>query len=222
MKFTDLFFVNRCALCRKPSENALCDDCQRHITYLNYGCCERCGKPFRDCICKNRKPKFKRCVVAFNYGDSAVKALIYKLKERGNRKVVSFITDAMANRIKSEYRDIKFDFITFVPMASAKHAYKGFDHAELIAQRLSEILEIPLIDPPFKRRSIISQKYLTFSERSKTAYTNYLPKNKRVSGRALLVDDIITTGFSLSGCSLILKNLGAKEVFAAAAASSPK
>lgn len=221
-KLISLLFPQHCALCRKPSKSALCPECEKHLVMLNYGCCERCGKPFRDCICKKKKPKFKRCISAFNYDDAPVKALIYKLKEKGTRCVVSLLSDAIAKRMSDEYKDLTFDYITYAPSSFLKRSKKGFDHAQLIAKEVSKALDIPFTKPPIKRHSLFSQKYLSFSQRLKNAQNGYTKTKLKLSGRVLIIDDIITTGSTLSVCSSLIKSAGAKEVYAAVCASSPK
>ena len=221
-KYANLFFVNHCALCKKPTQNVLCPDCEKLLKVLNYGCCEICGKPFSLCICKKRKPKFKRCISAFNYHNAPVSSLIYKLKGKGNRLVVDFLTRYMKSRFETEYKNIKFDYITYVPMTKFAKRRKGFDHAGLLSKRLSELLEIEHINPPIKRRTRFSQKYLSFTDRLKNANHVYVLKKGKISGRVLLVDDVLTSGSTLSTCADLLRKAGAKEVYCITAATSAK
>lgn len=221
-KVISLLFPQHCALCKRACNKALCSECEKNLIMLNYGCCERCGKPFDDCICKRKKPKFKRCISAFNYADAPVKALVYKLKSKGTRNVVSLLSKAIIKRIGDEYKDISFDYITYAPASFIKRSKKGFDHAYLLAKEVSKALDIPLTKPPIKRHSLFSQKYMSFSQRLKNAQNGYSQTSLKLSGRILLIDDIITTGSTLSVCSDIIKRAGAKEVYAAVCASSPK
>lgn len=216
----NLFFINKCALCRKPSEDALCPSCIKSVVPLGFGCCEKCGKPFKNCVCKNIKANFKSCISAFRYEQPAVSALIYKLKSKGNRKVAQFLSDAMIKRIDEEYRNINFDFITFVPTSKSKLKRKGFDHAELLAAKLSGHLNTPCIPPPFKRAASRAQKYLSKTSRQQNAASAFCLKHKTVSGRVLIVDDVMTTGATLSACTELLKKAGADEVYCITAATS--
>lgn len=221
-RIIDLLFVNRCALCRKPSDAVLCHKCQKQIKPLNFGCCERCGKPFKNCICKKQRLKFTRCVSAFRYENSAVTSLIFKLKSTGNRYVVSFLSEAMFSRLKSEYKNLDFDYITYVPISDSKLRRKGFDHAELLAKALSLKLNIPLVCPPLKRRGGKIQKYLSMRDRSRNAEGAFRLSGDKISGRVLFVDDVMTTGATLSSCSSLLKKAGASEVYCLTAATSAK
>lgn len=91
----------------------------------------------------------------------------------------------------------------------------------LLARRLSILLKIPVMTPLRARRAAQAQKGLTRPERIrnvKDAYT--CCRNADLSGkRILLVDDIITTGATVSACALALMQAGAIEVTAAAIAA---
>lgn len=220
-KALNLFFENKCALCKKPTDGALCTLCKTPLRLLNFGLCQRCGKPVKSCICKSLDKAAVRVVSAYKYEEPAANALIHKLKSKGNRQVVEFLADAMAKKFKDEYLNISFDFVTFVPTSRAKLAQKGFDHAKLLAEKLSEKLDLPLSLPPLKRRPGAAQKYLTkASRKDNAAYAFKLCKNRSVSGTALLVDDVVTSGATISACACLLTRAGTDKVYCLTAATA--
>lgn len=216
-------FVDKCALCRKPCEKTLCEQCLKNLKILTTFCCERCGKPLGSCVCKTLKGDFQRCVSAFRLEDRAVSALIYKLKSRGSENVAQLLSFYLAKKVEKEYADINFNFITYVPQTYRETKRKGFDHARLIAGELSNKLSIDIVCPPIKRKRGRKQKFQDYRGRSRNASEKYvLTQNQHISGNVLLVDDVMTSGNTLSVCSRLLRNAGAENVYCATVATSVK
>ena len=221
-KLVNLFFVNRCAVCKKPCRDAICKDCLKGVKPLDLGCCHKCGKPIHSCICKDLKVHFEKCVSAYRYEQSAISSAIYKLKEKGNRQVVWFFADAMVLRLNDQYNNTKFDFVTFVPTTRKKKRAKGFDHAEILAKAVSKRIGVKCVAPPFKRKGKSAQKYLSRAVRDKNAESAFVLNGKTICGRVLLVDDVITTGVTLSYAAGLVKKAGANEIYCLTAATSTK
>ena len=210
----NLFFVNKCALCGKETDGALCKSCRTPLRLLNFGLCNRCGKPIKNCICKSLTKATVRIISAYKFEEPAVTSLIYKLKSKGNKRVVRLLADAMAEKFEREYANIAFDFITFVPTSRAKLAQKGFDHAKLLAEKLSEKLNLPLALPPLKRRAGAAQKFLSRTGRLSNADSAFrLCRKETLCGTVLLIDDVTTTGATLSACAELLSRAGADKVY---------
>ena len=222
-KLLNLFFTNKCALCGKQTSGALCKDCQTPLRLLNFGLCQRCGKPVKSCICKDIGRAAIRIASAYKFEEPAVTSLVYKLKSKGNKQVVEFLSNAMLEKFELEYRDVSFDFVTFVPTSALKLRQKGFDHAMLLAEKVAGRLGLPLALPPLKRRFGAAQKYLSKKVRRDNAvYAFKLCKNRSISGTVLLIDDVVTSGATLSACAELLSRAGADKVYCLTAATTTK
>ncbi len=222
-KLLSLVFVHRCALCRKVCEGALCEECFKNLKTLTSFCCERCGKPLGSCVCKKRDKNFQRCVSAFGLEDRAVTALIYRLKHRGSDSIARLLCFYLTEKVKKEYGDIDFRYVTYVPQARRDTKRKGFDHAHLIARELSKQIGVDIISPPIKRKRGGRQKLQDYRGRSENASKKYvLIPHQHISGNVLLVDDVMTSGNTLSVCSELLKVAGADNVYCATAATAVK
>ena len=220
-KFYNLFFVNKCAHCGKETEGVLCKECAKPVRLLIFGLCQRCGKPIKSCICKSLNKSVIRCVSAYRFEEPSISSLVYKLKSKGNQMVVDFLSAAMIEKYRREYNGISFDFVTYTPVSNAKLRQKGFDHAALLAREIAAGLELPLICPPFKRRHKPAQKFLSRLGRRDNAEDTYrLKPNQKLSGTALLIDDVTTSGATLSACAALLKSAGADKVYCLTAATS--
>ena len=90
----------------------------------------------------------------------------------------------------------------------------------LLARRLGILFQIPVCQSLCVTRESAAQKSLSRVERLRNAKKAYRCKTGAdLSGkRVLLVDDIITTGATISSCALALLEAGAVEVTAAAIA----
>ena len=92
----------------------------------------------------------------------------------------------------------------------------------LLARRLGVLMQLPVTSPLYSTKPLQPQKGLTRAERlanKKDAYT-CRPGTDLTGKRVLLVDDIITTGATVSACALALLQAGAVEVTAAAVAAT--
>ncbi len=219
----NLLFVNKCAHCGAHTQDALCKNCKTPIRLLNFGLCQRCGKPIENCICKALGKAPIRIASAYKLEEPAVSSLIYKLKSKGNKRVVRFLSGAMAEKFEREFAGIAFDFVTFVPTTPKKLRQKGFDHARLLAEKIANELKLPLISPPIKRRQKPAQKFLSRLARLLNADSAFkLCGKATLRGTALLIDDVVTTGATLSACAELLLRAGADKVYCLTAATAAK
>ncbi len=131
----------------------------------------------------------------------------------------------MCEKLRENVAETDFDVITFVPMHKDDLMKKGFNHSEVLAKAISEILDIPC-EALLKKTKINSPQHkLPAHKRAKNVEGVYKAINKSlVKGRKILVvDDIITTGHTLSECARVLKEKEADNIhFLTFAVSIPK
>src|SRR5204863_9391333 len=117
-------------------------------------------------------------------------------------------------------RDHHFDVIVPVPLHPARQRERGFNQASLLAELLSVHTSIPCRPLLERIRYTTTQTALDRSERMENLHNAFrLRKNANVRGlHVLLLDDVLTTGSTLSECARVLKRAGAISVHAATAA----
>jgi len=117
-------------------------------------------------------------------------------------------------------RDRRFDVVIPVPLHPARKRERGFNQAELIAELLSTQANLTMRDALERIRYTTTQTAHDRAERMENLRDAFrLRKKANVRGlRVLLIDDVLTTGSTLSECARVLKAGGAISVHAATAA----
>jgi ComF family protein len=114
----------------------------------------------------------------------------------------------------------RFDLIVPVPLHPARQRERGFNQAELLAEELHRRSGILLADLLQRTRYTTTQTQFDRSERMQNLRGAFrLRRSSDVRGlRMLLVDDVLTTGSTLSECACVLRRGGARSVYAMTAA----
>jgi ComF family protein len=110
------------------------------------------------------------------------------------------------------------DLLVPVPLHKSRQADRGFNQSQLIARRLSRLLDVPLA-PYHLRRTLATPSQFQMKskkerrENLKGAFS--VTKRHPFGGRRIcLIDDVVTTGSTLGACASALIESGAKRVVA--------
>lgn len=225
-----LFYPPICTICGTdvgPSAY-LCGDCNAKTARIVPPFCQTCSEPFPGAItdgfmcanCGHRKLYFETAVAAYR-SRGIVRHVIHDFKYNRQihlRHVVArWLADALDD---GRLRGRHFDRLVPVPLHPARRRERGFNQADLLAELLSRRTSIPL-QPVLERiRYTKTQTAFDRAERMENLRNAFrLRKNAAVQGyRVLLIDDVLTTGSTLSECARVLKIAGAVSVHAATAA----
>lgn len=215
----DLVFPNRCPFCGKVIHwsSCCCESCYARAEWVNLDSvriCRRCGHYV--CECDTERIYYDRCFFAASYSDENVKNAVLALKYRQSKNAAVIFSQRLYDMLKKE-EHTDFDHIVPVPMNRKKLRRRGYNQSEILAERLSELLDIPVrTDLLGKRYSSETQHSRTAEERKAAAETEYFSLDKRLDGeKILLCDDIFTTGSTVNRCAELLKGIGAASVTAA-------
>jgi ComF family protein len=107
------------------------------------------------------------------------------------------------------------DAIIPVPLHPKREKARGYNHAQLIAKKLSELSGIEMLDKKLvKVKNVPPQMSLALADRFKSVKGAFVvEKGEAVEGkRLLLVDDVFTTGATVCECTSVLLGAGAKDV----------
>ena len=104
----------------------------------------------------------------------------------------------------------EFDAVTWAPTSRLRKWKRGYDQSEELAKELSKRLDLPLVKGLYKIKHTKKQSGLSASEREKNVRGKYRADERTVCGRNfLVVDDVYTTGATMSACMETLLNAGA-------------
>jgi ComF family protein len=190
--------------------------------------CEKCSESFEGSItdqftcanCAHRTMHFDAAVAAYR-GRGVVRQIIHEFKYARQIHLKHLVARWLCAALDDErLRGRKFDVIVPVPLHASRQRERGFNQAHLIAQVLSGHTVIPAKPLLERIRYTTTQTALDRAERMENLHNAFrLRKNTDVRAlRVLLVDDVLTTGSTLSECARMLKRAGAVCVYAATAA----
>lgn len=225
-----LLYPPVCSVCggNVPWKEYLCEDCQGRANRITSPFCDVCSEPFSGEIteaftcanCAHRKIHFESAVAVYR-SRSVVRRLIHEFKYGKHQHlrfpVARWLNDALDD---DRLRGRQFDLLVPVPLHPARKRERGFNQAALLAELVSEERSIPCRPILERVRYTTTQTLFDRSDRMENLHDAFrLRKNMDVRGlRVLLIDDVLTTGATLSECARVLRRAGAAPVYAATAA----
>ncbi len=220
-----LFLTEHCKYCNALIEKGekTCADCRENIPVIDGERCRFCGAGKERCACKKHRMGYDGITSPFYY-EGGIKQGIHKLKFNGKEHIAHTFAEEMAKSVKSDFADVNFDFICFVPFTTAQKIRRQFNQSELLAEHLSKMLGIPLKRVLIKLFETDTQHSKNIRNRRGNVFGVYDVKDGAdiKDKTILLVDDIKTTGSTLDECAWILKIRGAKAVYCITAAVTGK
>lgn len=147
----------------------------------------------------------------FGAYEGTLRQLIHLFKYRRMKPLARTLSTYLASALP---RDQNFDVVVPMPLHWRRKWRRGFNQAELLAQRIARSCGIPLENAVRRIRSTETQAGLSNAKRRDNVAGAFRMKNARaIEGRrVLLIDDVMTTGATASACALALKRGGAKSV----------
>ena len=219
--------VPKCVLCRDKldyGDRGLCKSCMKAYKAHKERNCPRCSRVLSECFCSYEYLELhgiKNLVKLFRYSktDQSLPSnyLIYSLKQDNRADVLSFLADELALALVNSIDFSKDTYIiTNVPRRRKAIVNFGYDHAKELAMKVSDRLQLEYIEI-LKSKSKKSQKSVYGQERMENAKFDYVcPENFSLKGKiVIIVDDIVTTGASMSNCATLIKALKPKRIIGA-------
>ena len=147
------------------------------------------------------------------YDDDARRVLT-ALKNRGERAWVAALADQMATLVP----DVAGLVVTWAPTGDGRRRRRGYDQAELLARAVARRVGRPARSL-LRRQAGPAQAGRSLAERRGNPQ---FEARRRCSGPVLVVDDVATTGATLTAAARALRNAGAPEVHGLVVARAPR
>ena len=236
-----IFLVHKCVSCRKildckNFDEAFCSDCREFYLASKMSICPECSQEAEKCRCM--PPLLKKVDASavrklFFYSKSKASEpqnrLIYYLKRNKSKRVSRAVARELIPIIKAEAVRLNVQELPIVvsaPRSKSAVFEHGFDQSEMICRAIAEISVFEYCNVLKRRWGGREQKALTSGERQKNIknliYCDEALCDKIKGKTVILIDDIVTTGATLSACIQLLKGEGAKNVVCVAIASDIK
>lgn len=222
-----LVVPHTCQLCGKTNDNYLCQDCMDGINFIFEGICTVCGVPFiskaspshvcSSCIKKRPKFTLARSICVY---EGVLMDAVHKLKYHGHTSIAKPFGMLMAERVfldkNADKSATTYDIVAPVPLHKTRLKERGFNQSLLLAREIAKKHKIQLdFLNLYRRRYTEPQINLKGDERLKNVKGAFGVKSPNVfKGKTvLLVDDVYTTGATVTECAKVLKKSGAKGVY---------
>jgi len=149
--------------------------------------------------------------------EGVVREVVARVKYRGAHGAVTWLARAMATAVDARLRGARVEVVTWAPTTVARRRARGFDHAELLARSVARALDVPTRSLLRREPGPPQTGLAAGARRRGPAFT----ATRGVPGTVLLVDDVATTGATVSAAAAALRGAGARRVFAVTASRTP-
>ncbi len=210
MKIADfiihLLYPWKCVFCGSVLKDTdICRDCAGKLPYT------------KGDSTVQRFPFVDKCVSPLYYKDD-VRSSVHRYKFGGcaaySRRYGLIMSECVENNLDCGGIDV----ISWIPLSKKRLRHRGYDQARLIAEEIAESTGLPCrqLLQKIKDNSAQSLTRTAAQRRENVAGVYALCDKAEVTGlRILLVDDVVTTGSTMSEAARILRKAGAKTVYAA-------
>jgi len=222
-------YASRCRLCGDQGANGrdLCPDCKKDLSH-NRHCCRICAIPLPPAApentlcgsCSQQHPGFEQCLAALVY-DQETGQLVSGLKFRNQLGNSRLLGDLLCDYLEGKIFE-KPDFILPVPLHRSRLKTRGYNQALEIARPVGRRFGIPLRPKVCVRnRATEAQADLDKDDRGKNIRGAFSVKKQVTGCWIVLLDDVVTTGNTVSELTLVLRQAGAARVDVWAVARTP-
>ena len=213
-----------CPLCDTPVSihGELCADCWMSFDWISGAKCARCGYPFSTawenngvylcptCASGNGELDWIRCACVY---DDVSRSVMLPFKHGGRINYARFMSRAMIWALRDI--DVDADLVMPIPLARRRLFHRGYNQATLLARPIAKALGIPIDYDSVHRKYRPDMGHKNARERASNihgVFSVVRPDNIR-GKRILLVDDVMTTGATLSELRRELVRAGAVAVY---------
>ena len=221
VKIIELIYPLTCPFCNKISKVGICEKCRVSIESVGENFCLSCGKPVYSTVekefcreCDGKTRTFDQGRSLYVHGGN-VAAALYQFKYYNQRINGKIFGEELAEKFEAQIRKWEIEEIVPIPLHPLRERGRGFNQSEIMARVLGEKLDLPVNNQlVYRIKKTKPSKKLGKVDRVKNLAGAFgIPKSAKVAERILLIDDIYTTGITVSKVAKLLKRAGCKKVY---------
>lgn len=228
VKISEFFYPRRCPLCDGVlplfGSEYTCGGCSGNINIIREPTCFTCGKPIGQggreyCTdCGRKGHIFTQGKSALVY-DLNMRESMGRFKYNGRKEYAGFYSEILCASYGDWIKKINPDALVPVPLHIKRLRKRGYNQAGLLADKIGERLDIPVIRGLLLRqKDTLPQKGLSAKDRRKNLDDAFFVSMEqfrlyRQIKCVIIVDDIYTTGSTADACAGALKDVGVEKVF---------
>lgn len=243
MNFWDLVFPPKCIACeevldtvekrlRRKGADVLCPGCRAEFEKEKLKKCRYCSASMLDCLCRvpalynaGCEDLLKLCRYSKDE-QRALKSLIFCLKRNRDVRCERFMATQLSYIVSAYLSEKNCGewFITSVPRGKKAKIRYGYDHAERLARRVAKLCGIEYVSVLGRSNRSREQKYLGYVDRMSNVKGTFALKNAAMArgNNFIILDDVVTSGASMSECVRLLLEGGAARAVGACIAVAGK
>ena len=208
-----------CVYCGRclPDESGFCKECYKLIPFIRQPFCPACGAEndgiFDLCgkCLKEDKRLWSRAIAVMRM-EGAGREMIHRLKYGKETAIARALANLAVNTWQSIVEDA--DIIVPTPLHWTRQLFRGYNQSELFANILATKINIPCKNILKRIKMTAQQASLKREQRKKNLIGAFSVKKEAIcrNHTILLLDDVMTTGATLSSATSTLLDAGAKNV----------
>lgn len=195
------------------------------------GGCDRRGTLFCDaCLLAIAVPLYNRegvegvrLLISAGAFDGPLRTAIHNFKYESDtplaKPLARLLSDVLSHDENAELDGDPLALVP-VPLHIERRKARGYNQSELLTRELSELTGWHVVKGLERLRETRSQVGLSAQERHQNMQGAFAWRSDVVPQRVLLVDDVCTSGATLSACAVALQKAGVEEVYAATVAKA--
>lgn len=230
---SDILFKPSCLVCQSASSQMICHRCvlpesTNSVSNLRCDQCYELIDGGNSCnLCQQETPYYRYSRFLWEYGGN-VRDFCIALKYKPSLKLIELAANLISEEIHSLFPALDWDFIIPIPASKIGLKQRGFNHIEVITNKIKSHAELEslVLNKAFRTKSRRRpQVSLSKSARVKGLKSRYIldPRlYERLRGRRiLLVDDVSTTGATLQAACIALSKSAPMSIDILTLARSP-
>lgn len=228
----DLVYPRTCEVCGGEVDRPgryVCSGCLMRLSFVpTKGCCRRCGRDVagldREFVCEDcrtHRPSFDRVASVLRF-DGEARQMLLDFKFQRHLWLRDDFTDWLEGTVRARFRVNQIALVLPMPTSFRHRWDRGYNQCDYLAQALAKRLGVPFSKHVVKRvgdparQGGLSEEDRRENIKGTFVVTRWgrrwltrMPRGSSV----LVVDDVMTTGSTLSECAKTLKDAGFKRIW---------